>query len=236
MLLSDTAHKQFVYCWFCQPFCKARTDADVAEAQRDFSTFLQLLVNWRDWKMDLKTKMYLEAVLKIPFLLQKKLMVLLMCFCPTNQCSPTKTSCFIPKFPYLQILLPSPELSNISYPFWKKGHRFWVEDLPAETTRLGGISPKHRPVISPRLVRHNWILWVKEIPWRCHMLFQLEPSGERCVWFQDFTFKNCVFFWILQRGFLQIWMIWLIPSFLHSFIDGLIDCLLACLIDGLIDW
>ena len=32
MLLSDTAPKQFVYCWFVQPFCKARTDADVAEA------------------------------------------------------------------------------------------------------------------------------------------------------------------------------------------------------------
>ncbi len=36
-------YKQFVYCWFCQPFCKARTDADVAEAHltdfRDFWTF-----------------------------------------------------------------------------------------------------------------------------------------------------------------------------------------------------
>lgn len=52
--------------------------------------------------MDLKTKMYLEAVLKIPFLLQKKPDGAFDMLCPTNQCSPKKIIMF-----HTKVSLPS---------------------------------------------------------------------------------------------------------------------------------
>ena len=221
----------------CQPFCKARTDADVAEAQRDFSTFLQLLVNWRGWKMDLKTKMYLEAVLKIPFLLQKNWRCFWCVFVPPIHVHPTKTWCKKTNLslPSNSITLPGTIKHIIS--LLEKGHRFWVDDFPAKKTRSVGYAQN-----IALLFHRGWWDTIGSCESRrfhggatcCSRWNPAVKAGCGAIGSTILRSKivDMFFFGYCKGASYRFGVIWLIPSLL----DWLIDCLLDWLLAWLIGW